>query len=73
MVAPLVGKRELVLWSEGREGSREGGGESGIHVERMKRSEELEKAGRELAIEKERYGKGVGLGKPGKFSKERKK
>ncbi|KAF8417255.1 small-subunit processome [Tirmania nivea] len=42
-------------------------------VQRMKRSEELEKAERELALQRERFGKGVGLGKPGKFSKERKK
>ncbi|KAF8458041.1 small-subunit processome [Terfezia claveryi] len=42
-------------------------------VQRMKRSEELEKAERELVLQRERFGKGVGLGKPGKFSKERKK
>ena len=42
-------------------------------IQRMKRSEELDKAERELALQRERFGKGVGLGKPGKFSKERKK
>ena len=40
---------------------------------RLKRTEELEKAERELHLQRERMGKGSGLGKPGRFSKERKK
>lgn len=42
-------------------------------AQRMKRTEELGKAERELGLQRERFGKGVGLGKPGSFSKERKK
>ncbi|KAF8474258.1 small-subunit processome [Kalaharituber pfeilii] len=40
---------------------------------RMKRSEELTVAERELALQRERMGKAVGFGKPGKWGKERKK
>lgn len=42
-------------------------------AQRLRRREELQKAEVELALQRERFGKGVGLGKPGKFSKERKK
>lgn len=42
-------------------------------AQRLRRREELQKAEVELALQRERFGKGVGLGKPGRFSKERKR